>query len=210
MKLTESRLKQIIKEELQKVLVTELTDDSLAEQAVSELPIAQTYTSKQMLRAISKALRNIMQASGARSARDLVRKYDKQHPFRQEFRQLYNIRKTARRKGGRIDSATMKDIVTSFGKGDKFLALAATLGLKTDLDSRTPTTTPKEKELAGRLLDPKKPMKQNPLNKALASLPKKGEKIAPSKSRKVKILPDREEPLKKAAGFGSGETILTR
>ena len=53
-------------------------------------------------------------------------------------------------------------------------------------------------------------MKQNPLNKALASLPKKGEKIAPSKSRKVKILPDREDPLKKAAGFGSDESLPIR
>ena len=202
MELTESKLKQIIKEEIQKVLV--------AEQVVPSSLVAQTYTSKQMLRAISKALRNIMQASGARSARDLVRKYDKQHPFRQEFRQLYNIRKRARRKGGRIDPATMQNIVTSFGTDKELSSLAAALGLKTDLNFQTPTTTPKEKELAGRLRDPKKPMKQNPLNKALASLPKKGEKTAPSKSRKVKILPDREDPVRKAATTFSGEPIIAK
>ena len=39
---------------------------------------------------------------------------------------------------------------------------------------------------------------------------KKGEKTAPSKSRKVKILPDREDPVRKAATTFSGEPIIAK
>ena len=97
MKLSESKLKQIIKEELQKVLVTELDDTGLPEldferDAKMKSAMEELYSPKELMKAVSLAMRTIFDAADVRNTKAFVRKYDKQHPLRKEFRDLFRLR----------------------------------------------------------------------------------------------------------------------
>lgn len=156
MKLTESKLKQIIREELQKVLVTEVRDGlpelDFERDAKTRSAMGELHSPKKLMKAVSLAMRAIIDAADVKSTTDFIRKYDKQHPLRKEFRQLFGLRKALRR-GKKVDMAAL------LNKLEADSVLAAALDLE-------PTAkgfdVPKGKPKPG----------ENPLNKMLARIRK--------------------------------------
>lgn len=134
MKLTESKLKQIIKEELQKVLVTEITDGlpdlnrfprtDKSKETKSKVASAmeELFSPKEVKEAVGIAMKAIIDVAGVKSTKDFIRKYDNQHPLRKEFRQLYGLR-SALNKGRKID---MRALLNSLETDS---VLAAVLGV---------------------------------------------------------------------------------
>lgn len=129
MQLSESKLKQIIKEELQKVLVTEFTDDGRVELDIEkpqnkiDSAIGELYSPKELMKAVGASLRAILGLAGVSNVGGLIDKYDKRDPLRREFRDLYNLRRKLRR-GRKVD---MTALLNNLGPDS---TLATALGIE--------------------------------------------------------------------------------
>jgi len=114
--------------------------------------MAELHSPKELMKAVRLAMRAIIDAADVKSTTDFVRKYDKQHPLRKEFRQLFGLRKALRR-GKKVDMAAL---LNKLGADSVLLAAL-------DLE---PTAkgfdVPKGKPKPG----------ENPLNKMLARIRK--------------------------------------